>query len=112
VDARDYIVTFVGIKRARIVKARADGVIVTEKVKQSASAVIVSLPARVLAMPVLSISSTPDLGTISSSSVNVRFESSIAIGRPRLRKKGKNVKLYILYLYPNLHYSNLNCFIS
>jgi hypothetical protein len=38
VDARDYIVTFVGIKRARIVKARADGVIVTEKVKHSASA--------------------------------------------------------------------------
>jgi hypothetical protein len=80
-SASNYVVTLGRIQRAGVENAvsTAGG----ERVGWSPMPVIVSLPARVLAIPVLTMSSSPDSGTISAWLVNVIVERSIVIGRPR-----------------------------
>jgi hypothetical protein len=50
-----------------------------------------SLPPRVLAVSVLTIASSSNRGTISSSSVNVIVESWIVIGKPQYEDKSEKV---------------------
>jgi hypothetical protein len=50
-----------------------------------------SLPPRVLAVSVLTIASSSNRGTISSSSVNVIVESWIVIGKPQYEDKNEKV---------------------
>jgi hypothetical protein len=50
-----------------------------------------SLPAKVLAVSLLTIASSSNTGTISSSSVNVIAESWIVIGKPQYEDKNEKV---------------------
>ena len=81
--AREYVVTLTGIERAVIAKA---------VFSKTIGFVLITTIDYVVATKNISDASIeyllhPDGGTISSWSVNVIFESSIAIGRPRLRNK-------------------------